>query len=76
MPTEGGSATQITRDGVVDGLSCSNNFIVGDRGIYFVAAGDTPSATSIDFFEFGTGGRTTLAPIGKRRWSGIALSPD
>jgi hypothetical protein len=50
--------------------------VVGDRGVYFLAVGDSPSKTSIDFFEFSTGRRTTLATVGKPWWSGIALSPD
>ena len=61
---------------LVDGVSYPNNFVVGDRGIYFLAVGDSPSKTSIDFFEFSTGRRTTLAKVGKPWWSGIALSAD
>ena len=61
---------------LVDGLSYPNNFVVGDRGIYFLAVADSPSKTSIDFFEFSTGRRMTLAKIGKPWWSGIALSAD
>ena len=61
---------------VVDGLSYPYNFVVGDRGIYFLAVGDLPTKTSIDFFEFSTGRRHTLARVGKPWWSGIALSPD
>jgi sugar lactone lactonase YvrE len=61
---------------VVDGLSYPYNFVVGDRGIYFLAVGDLPTKTSIDFFEFSTGRRQTLARVGKPWWSGIALSPD
>jgi hypothetical protein len=34
------------------------------------------SRTSIDFVDFGTARRTTLATIGKRWSFGIALSPD
>ena len=61
---------------LVDGLSYPNNFVVGDRGIYFLAVGDSPAKTSIDFFEFSTKQRTTLAKVGKPWWSGIALSAD
>jgi hypothetical protein len=61
---------------LVDGLSYPNNFVVGDRGIYFLAVGESTSKTSIDFFEFRTGRRTMLAKVGKPWWSGIALSPD
>jgi Tol biopolymer transport system component/DNA-binding winged helix-turn-helix (wHTH) protein len=82
--TKNGSPTTIWRvrlDGgddvqLVDGVSYPNNFVVGDRGIYFLAVGDSPSKTSIDFFEFSTRRRTTLASVGKPWWSGIALSPD
>jgi len=61
---------------VADGLSYSSNFAVGDRGLYFVAVGDASHKTSIDFFEFSTGRRTTLATIGKPWWFGVALSRD
>jgi hypothetical protein len=71
VPLGGGEESQ-----VLDGLSYSKNFVVGERGIYFVAVGDTRSTTSIDFFEFSTGRRTTLARIGKPWWFGITLSPD
>ena len=61
---------------LADGLSYPYNFVVGNRGIYFLAVGDSPTKTSIDFFEFSTGRRQTLARVGKPWWSGIALSPD
>jgi Tol biopolymer transport system component len=61
---------------LLDGVSYPNNFVVGDRGIYFLAVGDAPSKTSIDLFEFSTGQRTILAKVGKPWWSGIALSAD
>jgi hypothetical protein len=61
---------------VVDRLSYPLNFVVSDNGIYFVAVGDAPSRTSIDFFDFRTGTRTTLTTIGKPWSFGIALSPD
>jgi len=61
---------------VADGLSFPMNFVVGTRGLYFVAVGDAPSKMSIDFVDFGTGRRRTLATIAKRWWLGIALSPD
>lgn len=61
---------------VVHGLSYTTNFVVGDRGIYFLAVGDSTAKNSIDFFEFSTARRTTLATVGKPWWSGIALSPD
>jgi hypothetical protein len=73
---------------VVEGVSNSLNFVVADRGLYFLAiSGTTPEppaqvfhrtrqATSIDFFEFATRKRTTLFPVGKQAWAGMALSPD
>jgi Tol biopolymer transport system component len=61
---------------LVDTLSYPTNLVVGDRGLYFVAVGDAPSKTSIDFFDFRTGRTTTLATIGKPWWFGIAMSPD
>ena len=71
VPLDGGDDVQL-----VDGVSYPNNFVVGDRGIYFLAVGDSASKTSIDFFEFSTGRRKTLAKVGKPWWSGIALSAD
>jgi hypothetical protein len=50
--------------------------VVADRGIYFLALGDAPPKTSIDFFEFATGRRTTLLTLGKEWWFGMALSTD
>ena len=60
---------------VVDGLSYSNNFVVADRGLYFVAVGDTPEQTSIDFVDFSTSRRTSLVRLGKPWYYGMALSP-
>jgi Tol biopolymer transport system component/DNA-binding winged helix-turn-helix (wHTH) protein len=71
MPTGGGDERL-----VVDDLSYSLNFVVGDKGLYFIAVGDTPAKTSIDFYEFATGKRTTLLTLGKEHWWGMALSPD
>jgi Tol biopolymer transport system component len=61
---------------IVNGLSYALNFVVADRGLYFLAFGDAPSKTSIDFFEYATGKRTTLLNLGKPYWWGMALSPD
>ena len=61
---------------VVEGLSYSLNFVVGDKGLYFLASSDAPAKTSIDFYEFATGRRTTLLELGKEHWWGMALSPD
>jgi Tol biopolymer transport system component len=61
---------------VADGLSYPNNFVVARDGIYFLAVGDSPMRTSIDFFEFRSGRRTTLTKVGKPWWYGITLTPD
>jgi Tol biopolymer transport system component/DNA-binding winged helix-turn-helix (wHTH) protein len=83
VPVNGGEETV-----VVDGVSNSLNFVVANRGLYFLAVADAtpgpPAAvfhratqrTSIDFFEFATGKRTTLFQIGKQAWAGMALSHD
>ena len=70
VPVGGGMETQ-----VVDRLSYSNNFVVADRGLYFVAVGDTPEQTSIDFVDFSTSRRTSLVRLGKPWYYGMALSP-
>jgi hypothetical protein len=61
---------------VADGLSYSLNSAVGDRGLYLVAVDDALPRTSIDFVEFSTGKRTTLAVVTRRRWWGVASSRD
>ena len=71
VPVGGGDETL-----VVDGLSYSLNFVVADRGLYFIAVGDTPEKTSLDFFDYRTGKRSILLVLGKRFWYGMALSPD
>jgi Tol biopolymer transport system component len=71
LPVGGGEESK-----VVDGLSYSINFVVADRGLYFLAVGDASSKTSLDFYEFATGKRTTLLSIGKQWWMGMALAPD
>jgi hypothetical protein len=60
----------------VDGLSYALNFVVADYGLYFLAQGDAPNKTSIDFFEFATGKRRTTFNIGKQYYVGMAVSPD
>ena len=71
VPVEGGAEERVT-----DGLSYSLNFVVAERGLYFLAVGDAPEKTSIDFFEFATGTRTKIVDLGKPFWYGMALSPD
>jgi hypothetical protein len=70
VPVGGGKETQ-----VVEGLSYANNFVVADRGLYFVAVADTPEQTSIDFVDFSTSRRTSLVRLGKRWFYGMALWP-
>ena len=72
LPIDGGEEKPI----VEEGLSNSLNFVVADRGLYFVAVGDAPHKTSIDFFEYTTGKRTTLLNLGRPWWYGMAWSPD
>ena len=71
VPVGGGAEER-----VVDGLSYSNNFVVADRGLYFIAVGDTADRPSIDFFDFATKTRTTIVRLDKAWWYGMALSPD
>jgi Tol biopolymer transport system component len=71
VPADGGEEKLM-----VDGLSYALNVAVADRGLYFLALGDHPYQTSIDFFEFATGKRKTLLKLGKQYWYGMALSRD
>jgi Tol biopolymer transport system component len=71
VPVDGGAEVH-----VVDGLSYSLNFAVGERGLYFVAVGDTGGKPSMDFLDFATGKRATLVRLDKPYWFGITLSPD
>jgi len=71
VPVEGGREERI-----VSGLSYSLNFVVGDRGLFFLAGGDARHKTSVDFFDFATGSRTTLVHVQRPWWYGMALSPD
>jgi Tol biopolymer transport system component len=61
---------------MVDGLSYALNFVAGDRGLYFLAVVNASNQSSIDFFEYATGKRTTLLKLGKPYWVGMALSAD
>ena len=49
---------------------------MADRGLYFIAVGDTADRPSIDFFDFATKTRTTIVRLDKAWWYGMALSPD
>jgi Tol biopolymer transport system component len=61
---------------VADGLSYALNFVVARRGIYFLARAGARDQTSLDFFEYSTGRRSTLVSLGKPFWWGMALAPD
>jgi serine/threonine protein kinase len=71
VPVEGGREERIA-----DGLSYSLNFVVADRGLYFLAVGNASHKNSIDFFEFATGSRRTIVDLQRPWWYGMALSPD
>ncbi|AMY08495.1 Serine/threonine-protein kinase PknB [Luteitalea pratensis] len=72
MPVAGGPEAL-----VVEGLSYSVNFAVGDRGLYFVSTGESIYDAALEYLEFGSLTRTRLAGLGDRRWwYGVALSPD
>ena len=71
VPVNGGAEVH-----VVDGLSYSINFAVGERGLYFVAFGETGDKPSVDFFDFATSKRSTLVRLDKPFWFGMTLSPD
>ena len=71
VPVEGGREERIAA-----GLSYSLNFVVGDRGLFFLAAGDARHKTSLDFFEFATGSRKSIVDLQRPWWYGMALSPD
>ena len=47
VPVNGGK-----EEPVVDGLSYALNFVVANRGLYFLAVGGRPEQTSIDFYEY------------------------
>lgn len=70
VPVAGGEETLVT-----EGLTYALNFAVADRGLYFVAAGNSPREMSIDYIEFATGRRATLARVDKPSWYGAAWLP-
>ena len=78
-----GSVWRIPRSGgkeepVFNNLSYFSNFVVVERGIYFVAGKDKDAQTgiSIDFLDFATGKTRSLLRI-QKPWSyGMAISPD
>jgi Tol biopolymer transport system component/DNA-binding winged helix-turn-helix (wHTH) protein len=71
VPVDGGTEVP-----VVDGLSYSLNFTVSTRGLYFIALNSAPDRPSVDFLDFRTLQRSTLARLDKQLWIGMTLSPD
>jgi Tol biopolymer transport system component/DNA-binding winged helix-turn-helix (wHTH) protein len=71
MPVQGGAETLVT-----EGLSYSLNFVLANRGLYFMSVGAPHHEASIEFVDYTTGRTTTLAPLGKPWWFGAALSRD
>jgi Tol biopolymer transport system component len=65
VPVSGGEERS-----VVDGVSYSVNFVVANRGLYFVAVGDAPHKTSIDFFDSTTGREQPCSPSGNNSGGG------
>lgn len=61
---------------VVGGLSHTLNFVVATRGIFFLAISGGPRQSTLDFFDYESGERSTLINVGKPFWWGMALSPD
>jgi hypothetical protein len=62
---------------VIDGLSYSTNFIPATKGIYFDSGKrglDAPAM--IEFYDFATSTRKTLAAVQRPLTWGLALSPD
>jgi hypothetical protein len=70
VPVGGGEETL-----VADRLTYALNFAVAERGLYLLADGGSPRQTSIDYVEFATGARTTLARVMKPSWFGVAWLP-
>ena len=49
---------------------------MGRQSVFVVEQGGTPSSTIISEIDIATGQRREVAALGKRRWWGLALSPD
>lgn len=71
LATAGGEEIVVAND-----LTYPRNFAVADRGVYLIARGTAAYHGSIDFIEYDTGRRTTLALTGRPWWFGVALSHD
>jgi Tol biopolymer transport system component/DNA-binding winged helix-turn-helix (wHTH) protein len=81
VPIDGGPETL-----VADRLAFSRNFAVGEHGLYLMALDPslghppltwiTPGPTLIDYIDFATRKRTTLARFDKTYSIGLTLTPD
>ena len=60
---------------VIDGLSYSLNFAVGDKGIYFISVGERETKTALEFFDFKTARRKRLRGLDQSWYYGMAMSP-
>jgi dipeptidyl aminopeptidase/acylaminoacyl peptidase len=52
------------------------SFAVGRHSVFVAEQGDRPSSTIISEIDIATGQRHQMDALGKRRWFGLALSPD
>jgi Tol biopolymer transport system component/DNA-binding winged helix-turn-helix (wHTH) protein len=71
VPVDGGAEVRIA-----DGLSYSSNFVLGERGLYFLATGSHGDNASVDFVDLATGQRSTVVRLDKPFWVGMAMQPD
>ena len=58
------------------GIVHESSFAVGRQSVFVVEQGGRPSSTIISEIDIATGQRREVAALGKRRWWGLALSPD
>jgi len=59
----------------LDRLSYSTNFVPSEKGIYLISAVQRNEST-IDFYDFSSGRRTSILKLEKPFFWGMALSPD
>ena len=71
VPADGGAEVRIA-----DGLSYSSNFVLAERGLYFLATAGDGDKASVDFVDFITGQRSTVVNLDKPSWVGMAMRPD
>ena len=61
---------------MINGLSYSTNFIMADKGIYFISGKlGSDGRAAIEFNDFSTSRRKVLAAVEKPTWA-VALSLD